>query len=563
MLVHLHVKNLALIEEIEVEFGPGLNILTGETGAGKSVLLGSMQLILGSKISRGMIRENAQYALVELLFQIEDTKAEEALRALDIVPEDGQVLLSRKILDGRSINKINGETSTVGQMKAAASCLLDIHGQHEHQSLLYQDKQLEILDAYGKERILPKKEEVKDAFLVYRKCLAALKNLDMDEEQRNREKAFLEFEIQEIESAHLIPGEDEELEKLYRKLSNGKRIVETLQTVHGLTGYEGQQGAGELIGNALRELSRVTEFDGELEGMESSLQEIDALVNDFNREISSYLDDLTFDDETFFETEQRLDLINGLKAKYGQSIEGILDYQRKQQAKLENIIRFDEIFQETKESVAKAEKSLEKVSYDLSEIRKEYSKQLMKKVIEGLQDLNFLDVDFDIRFERKASYSADGFDDIEYQISTNPGEPLKPLGKIVSGGELSRIMLALKAILADRDQIETLIFDEIDTGISGRTAQKVSEKMAVIGSHHQVICITHLPQIAAMADRHFEIEKHLKGTETITEIHPLDGEDEVRELARLLGGAEITAAVLENAREMKQLAQVHKNTRVK
>lgn len=563
MLVHLHVKNLALIEEIEVEFGPGLNILTGETGAGKSILLGSMQLILGGKISRDMIRENAPYALVELLFQIKDTKAEESLKALDVYPEDGQVLLSRKILDGRSINKINGETSTVGQMKAAAACLLDIHGQHEHQSLLYPDKQLAILDAYGKEKIAPAVAKVEEAYKEYRKCKQVLKEMDIDEEQRNREMAFLEFEINEIEKAHLMSGEDEELEKLYRKLNNAKKISDSLFTVHNYTGYDSGNGAGEGIGSALRELSRVSEYDSELEALENSLQEIDALLNDFNRELSSYMNDLTFDDQTFYETERRLDLVNNLKAKYGQSIEDIYAYQKKQQEKLDTYNRFAENLEKANENLLKAEKRLEKVSGELSDIRKEYSLQLTDKIIDGLKDLNFLNVDFAIRFERKKSYSANGFDEVEYEISTNPGEPLRPLGKIVSGGELSRIMLALKAILADRDQIETLIFDEIDTGISGRTAQKVSEKMAVIGSHHQVLCITHLPQIAAMADTHFEIEKHTRGTDTITEIHPLEGESSVRELARILGGAEITEAVLQNAREMKELAQIHKNSRLK
>ncbi|MDC7286519.1 DNA repair protein RecN [Blautia schinkii] len=563
MLVHLHVKNLALIEEIEVEFGPGLNILTGETGAGKSILLGSIQLILGGKISRNMIRENASYALVELLFQVENTKAKEALKALDIYPEDGQVLLSRKITDGRSINKINGETSTVGQMKAAAACLLDIHGQHEHQSLLYQDKQLEILDAYGRERILPAREKVHAAYKDYRRCITELKALDMDEEQRNRETAFLEFEIQEIEKAELSIGEDDELERQYRKLGNAKTILESLESVHIMTGYDGQQGAGEMVGNALRELSRVTQYDEELRSLEDTLGEVDGLLNDFNRELSSYLDSLTFDDQTFYETERRLDIINGLKAKYGQRIEDILAYQEKQLQKLYKLRKYEENFQKARENLKASEEILEKVSYDLSKIRKEYSQQLEKKVIAGLKDLNFLDVDFAIRFSRKKSFTDNGFDDIEYEISTNPGEKLKPLGKIVSGGELSRIMLALKAILADRDQIETLIFDEIDTGISGRTAQKVSEKMAVIGRHHQVLCITHLPQIAAMADTHFEIEKHIKGTETTTQIHPLVGEKSICELARLLGGAEITATVLDNAREMKELAQVHKNTRLK
>ena len=563
MLIHLHVKNLALIEDIEVEFGPGLNILTGETGAGKSVLLGSMQLILGGRTARDMIRTGASCALVELLFQVENKKAEQALNSLGIFTEEGQVLLSRKIMDGRSINKINGEICTVGQMKAAAECLLDIHGQHEHQSLLYQEKQLEILDAYGREKIRPAKKAVRQSYEEYRKYMRALKELDTDEEQRNREKAFLEFEISEIEKAHLVPGEDEELETLYRRLNNGKLILETLQSVHSLTGYDSGQGAGEAVGTGVRELLRVTEYDTQLESMAETLQEIDGLLNDFNRELSSYVEDLSFDDETFYETEKRLDQINGLKAKYGRTIEEILEYQNTQQQKLEKLARYEENFLEARQNLKKAEEQLEKDSYVLSEIRKDYSKTLTEKIIEGLRDLNFLDVKFRIDFQRKQEFTDNGYDSIEYEISTNPGESVKPLGRIVSGGELSRIMLAIKAILADRDQIETLIFDEIDTGISGRTAQKVSEKMAVIGSCHQVLCITHLPQIAAMADTHFEIEKHQKGSETITEIHPLGERESVRELARLLGGAEITEAVLKNAMEMKELAQVHKNTRVK
>lgn len=563
MLVHLHVRNLALIEDIEVEFGPGLNILTGETGAGKSILLGSMQLILGGRSAKDMIRTGASSALVELLFQVENPRAEASLRELGVETSEGQVLLTRKLMDGRSINKINGETCTVAQMKAAASCLLDIHGQHEHQSLLYQDKQLEILDIYGKEEIFPAKEKVQTAYKKYRDCKRQLDELDIDEEQRNRERAFLEFEINEIESAQLVSGEDEELEKRYRKLNNGRKILETLQGVRDLTGYESGQGAGESVGNAVREISRVTEYDAQLDSMASALQEIDGLLNDFNRELASYVDDLNFDDEAFYETEKRLDTINGLKAKYGRTIEDIQEYCLKQKQKLENLDKYEERFHEAEENLKKSREELETVSHKLSVIRQKYSQMLTDKITEGLKDLNFLDVQFQITFRRRKEYTAGGFDDIEYEISTNPGESLKPLGKIVSGGELSRIMLAIKAILADRDQIETLIFDEIDTGISGRTAQKVSEKMAVIGRCHQVLCITHLPQIAAMADIHFEIEKHQKDNETITEIHPLEGDDSVRELARLLGGAEITQAVFDNAKEMKELAQVHKNTRLK
>ena len=343
MLVHLHVKNLALIEETEVEFGPGLNILTGETGAGKSILLGSIQLILGGKTSRSMIRENASHALVELLFQVENTKARESLAALDIYPEDGQVLMSRKIMDGRSINKINGETSTVSQMKAAAACLLDIHGQHEHQSLLYGDRQLSILDVYGKERILPAREKVREAYREYRACMDQLKALDMDEEQRNREKAFLEFEINEIEEAALIPGEDETLEDRYRKLSNARRIMETAQIVHGMTGYE--QGAADMYRK--RSVKSFQELWITIRNLRlcRKLSEKSILFSATSAGICPLIwTVLLLTKKLFLKQKKRLDLINSLKAKYGQTIPEILSYQKEQQEKLEKLQKFEEKF---------------------------------------------------------------------------------------------------------------------------------------------------------------------------------------------------------------------------
>jgi len=555
------VKNLALIDECEVEFDEGLNILSGETGAGKSIIIGSINLALGEKVPKEMLRDNGQSAFVELIFSVENEDTIKKLRELDVEMDDSTVILSRRITASRAVGRVNGEAVSVSRMKEIASYLIDIHGQHEHQSLLYGDRQLAILDVYGKEQILPAREKVRKAYQEYRDCADQLKALDMDEEQRNREKAFLEFEINEIEEAALIPGEDETLEDRYRKLSNARRIMETAQMVRGMTGYE--QGAADMTGNALKEFSRIADYDKDLAPLQEALVEIDSLLSDFCRDLSSYMDSLTFDEETFFETEKRLDLINSLKAKYGQTIHEILSYQKEQQEKLEKLQRFEENFRLLKEKLMQAEKILEEASHELSEIRKKYSKQLDEKIIEGLKELNFEDVDFSIRFDRRKNYTDNGYDAVEYEISTNPGESRKPLGQIVSGGELSRIMLAIKAILADKDQIDTLIFDEIDTGISGRTAQKVSEKMAVIGQHRQVLCITHLPQIAAMADTHFEIEKHVEGTETITQIHPLEGEESVRELARLLGGAQITPAVLGNAREMKELAQQQKNTRLK
>lgn len=563
MLSSLHVKNLALIQEAEVEFGPGLNILTGETGAGKSILIGSINLALGKKLSREMIREGADSALVELVFETENPKMEQALKEMEIESLHGQVLIVRKITGSRSISKINGETCTTAQVRRIASLLLDIHGQHEHQSLLYTDRQLEILDAYGKEEIDPLRARVREAFRQWKELRDSLKEYELDEDARMREISFLEFEIREIDDAQLRDGEDETLEQAYRKMSNARNIVQALAAVRAMTGDGEGQSAGEQIGRAVRELSQIAGMDESLQQMQSSLLTIDDLLNDFNRELAGYMEEFTFSEEEFYETEKRLDEINRLKAKYGDSIPAIRRYQEEKQEKLEKMLHFEEQKEKLQKEEEKARQTLEECSQELSGIRCKYAGCLSKSIEEGLKDLNFLHVIFQIQFGRTAQYTENGFDTIEFRISTNPGEPVKALAKVVSGGELSRIMLAIKTILADRDETESLIFDEIDTGISGRTAQMVSEKMAQIGRRHQVLCITHLPQIAAMADQHFEIRKDVVDQDTVTRIHALDEESSVRELARMLGGAKITDSVLANAEEMKELARVQKNTRLK
>lgn len=563
MLSSLHVKNLALIQEAEVEFGSGLNILTGETGAGKSILIGSINLALGKKLSREMIREGADSALVELVFDTENPKVEQALKEMEIESLHGQVLIVRKITGSRSISKINGETCTTAQVRRIASLLLDIHGQHEHQSLLYTDRQLEILDAYGKEEIDPLRVRVREAFRQWKELRDSLKEYELDEDARMREISFLEFEIREIDDAQLRDGEDETLEQAYRKMSNARNIVQALAAVRAMTGDGEGQSAGEQIGRAVRELSQIAGMDESLQQMQSSLLTIDDLLNDFNRELAGYMEEFTFSEEEFYETEKRLDEINRLKAKYGDSIPAIRRYQEEKQEKLEKMLHFEEQKEKLQKEEEKARQTLEECSQELSGIRCKYAGRLSKSIEEGLKDLNFLHVIFQIQFGRTAQYTENGFDTIEFRISTNPGEPVKALAKVVSGGELSRIMLAIKTILADRDETESLIFDEIDTGISGRTAQMVSEKMAQIGRRHQVLCITHLPQIAAMADQHFEIRKDVVDQDTVTRIHALDEESSVRELARMLGGAKITDSVLANAEEMKELARVQKNTRLK
>ncbi len=556
MLTGIHVKNLALIDEIEVDFSQHLNILTGETGAGKSIVIGSVNAALGKKISRDMIRKGASDALVELFFDVKDPKALDYLDRIQVPVEGGQVIVSRRITPSRSVSRINGEIVSAQTIKALGEMLVDIHGQHEHQSLLHKHHHLEILDFFSKKVLKDKKEKLAQAYDTYTSVKKELERAVVDEDQRRRDISFLEFEIDEIQSAHLSEGEDDELAALYRKMSNSRQIMEGVSAAYHLTGYD--SGAGDATGRALRELSAVADYDEGLSDFCRQLEDIDNLINDFNRELSGYMSGLTFDNEQFQEVEQRLDLINNLKAKYGDTIPKILKYQQENQEKLEKLKNYDVYLDELKTRKEKALGELEEISGQVSKIRQEQGRILADEITKALRDLNFLDVRFGWRFEKLPDYTRNGIDDAQFIISTNPGEDMKPLTQVASGGELSRIMLAIKSVLADVDSIETLIFDEIDTGISGRTAQKVSEKLAVIARKHQVLCITHLPQIAAMADNHYRIEKEPKGALTTTHITLLDHEMMVEEIARLLGGVEITDTVLENAREMKSLADAMK-----
>lgn len=554
MLEHLHVKNLALIREAEIDFTEGLNILTGETGAGKSIVIGSVGLALGGKVAKDLVRPGADFGLAELVFSVTSERLKDRLKELDVIPEDGQIILSRKIMNGKSINKINGETVTLNQLRETAALLIDVHGQHEHQSLLQKKKHLEILDEYAKEELQPIKEKLAAAYTEWKKLTEEQKNARMDEESRMRELSLLEFETKEIEDAGLSIGEDEELEQRYRKMTGAKRLMEAAGTAYGLTGYEEAEGAGTAIGRALRELQGVQSLDEDLRDLTGQLSDIDSLLNDFNRELSDYVSSLEFAGEEFEQVEERLNQLNHLKSKYGKTLEAVLEYGQKQQERLAALQDYDAYLARLEKQTAEKERELEGLCEEASVIRKRYAEVLCAKIRGHLIDLNFLDVEFELEFDRISGYTSGGFDDAEFVISTNPGEALRPLAKIASGGELSRIMLAIKTVLADKDQIETVIFDEIDVGISGRTAQKVSEKMMLIGRSRQVICITHLAQIAAMADTHFRIEKQVADGGTRTEIRRLTEAESVEELARILGGAEITDAVFQNASEMKELA---------
>ena len=557
MLENLHVKNLALIEEEDITFLDGLHILSGETGAGKSIILGALGLALGGKVSKEMLRDGDKEALVEAVFRVTRESQRKQLAALDVEPYDDQIILSRKITESRSVAKINGEMVPAVKMKQVGDIFLDIHGQNDHQSLLHKKKHLEMLDEYAKSEVQPLKERMHTAYKKYAQKQQEWQDADRIDGDREREISFLEYEIHEIAEANLQVGEDERFESQYRRLSNSKRIMEALGEAQQMSA--GADGASDQIGRAIQRLHQVVVYDEALSPMLDSLSDIDSLLSDFNRDLSQYMSEAEFDEELFAQIDGRLNEINRLKDKYGSTIEQILAAKEEKEERLQKLQHYEAYLAKLSEECKQAKKEAEDAAFALSSMRQRYAKELSKKVEDALLDLNFLDVHFSMEFLQAEKIGVDGYDDAQFMIRTNPGEPIRPLKDIASGGEMSRIMLAIKTVLAEHDDIDTLIFDEIDAGISGRTAQAVSEKLHLVAKEHQVICITHLPQIAAMADHHYLIQKDVIGNETISSIEALSYHDSIKELARMLGGTTITQTVLDNAKEMKELAQQKKD----
>lgn len=562
MLINLHVKNLALIKEADVDFSKGLIVLTGETGAGKSLLLGSVNIALGNKVSKDIIRTGAQFALVELTFQVDEVCASK-LKQMDIFMEEGNIItVSRKISESRSVSKINGETVNVNVLKKVMGMLVDIHGQHEHQSLLYVSNHLNILDKYAKKEMADILKGLSAEYGNYTELKSRLSSYNIDEAQRMREIEFSMYEVNEIENANLIPGEDEELEEQYKKLSNSENIVETLSSVYGLIGYDSMQSAGELISKATQEISSISNFDEKINGFKETLFDIDSVCRDLSAEISDYTGELEYDPREVSRISERLDTINHLKLKYGKTIDDILQYQDKKQSYLDELNNYSEKIDQIKGLITESREKLQVLSERASKIRKTTAKELENSITDALKDLNFLSVDFKINITKKDKITDKGFDNVEFMISTNPGEPVRPLAKVASGGELSRIMLAIKSLLAGEDEIETLIFDEIDTGISGKTASMVAEKLAKISANHQVICISHLSQIAAMADSHYLIKKDMEDNSTATNIVKLTREESIKEIVRINGDGTMTDAAVAHAIEMKDMADRTKSNLV-
>ena len=551
MLEGLHVKNLVIIDEAEVSFGGGLNILTGETGAGKSVVIGSINLALGAKAGKNLVRAGKESGFVELIFSVNNDVGDK-LRKLDIIPEDGLVVIARKFTGERSVSKINGETVTLSKVKEAAALLLDIHGQTENQTLQLSKNHLELLDKYLKDEVKPYKKRLKDLVTEYRNKENELLEYSADEASISRELDFLKYECKEIESAKLAKDEEEELDKKVRKYSSSSKIVSLIEEARKNLSDNG--GADDSIGSIVRAMSRLSDVDETSVELLNQISEIESLLNDFERSLSDYADDNVFDESDFMQSEERLDKIRGIYAKHGGSYDTTIDFLDASLAQIEKLEHASEYKEKLSMEVEKLKKVILSECDELTKVRKRGALKLSKLVKQSLIDLNFLQVEFDVEFAGSKDFTSKGNDEIIFKISTNPGEPMRSISEVASGGELSRIMLALKSVMADTDEIPTMIFDEVDTGISGRTAQMVAEKMALLSAKRQIIAITHLAQIAAMADNHYLIEKKAYENHTATDIRRLDEAEEVSELARILGGVAVTENVINSAREMKKLA---------
>lgn len=556
MLLNVHIKNIALIDDANVNFTDNLNILTGETGAGKSIIMGALKIGMGDKLPKDIVREAGKEGFCQLLFLVDDESVLEQIRQLGVEPtEDGEILITRRIVNSRTINTINDMAVTAARLREVSALLIDMHTQHQQQTLLKKNEHMKLLDKFGRAAIEPLKREVAQRHADYTELVDQMDKLSMDEAERSRRAEFLKYQIAEIESANVKAGEDEDIEHQYNKMVNSRDIVAAASEVYSVTGYENQSSAGNEIGRVLVNLKGIKELDDEIDGLYSQLENIDALLNDFNVELSNYMQSMNFDDSEFREVESRLDVINDIKGKYGSTVDEVNRYLEESKAEYEKLSEYDEYIAELSGKINKAKKLMIDAADKLSAERKKQAKLMCKEIKTALSDLSFMQVDFDMVFDRLSECTANGIDDCYFVISTNVGEKLRPLYDVASGGELSRIMLAVKSCMAAEDNIGTLVFDEIDVGISGRAAQAVAEKMVLISRKHQVISITHLPQIAAMADSHYLIEKSADEGKTVTKIVRLSEAESITEIARLLGGASITDAVMSNALEMKQMAE--------
>ena len=558
MLSDLQVKNFALINKVNINFKKGLNILSGETGAGKSIIIGALDLLLGARANTDVIRSGKKAAYISAFFQPDELKIiNNILNEAGIEEEENGILIAREIREnGRNRTLINGQLSTLKIVKKISRYLIDIHGQHEHQLLLDQSSHLMILDAFIGQEIKPLKTEIKDLYQELTVIRNELSEIEIDDSQRARELDIINFQIDEIEEASLKEGEYEELKEEYETLSHGEEIYKVVsELMNALSGDDyKEKGIMERLAILKNKFLEIEEYNNNLKELNKKFTDIYFSLEEFIFDLGDFESTFDYDEEQIAIISDRLDLINTLLKKYGEDVEDVLNYLEELYQKRDKLENIEEKIASLKQKNEKIKAKLTQKSEELSRLRQKYAKKLEVNLKEELKDLAMEDVRFKVDFDKK-DISADGTDRIEFLISPNRGENLKSLAKIASGGELSRIMLSLKTITAAIDQVDTLIFDEVDSGVGGKTAAKMAAKLSQIAAERQIVCITHLPQLASAANHHFLIKKVKGENRTFTKINALNKEERVEEIARMIGGATITDKTLAHAEEMVMLAK--------
>lgn len=558
MLNQLSIKNVAVIDKLSVDFHDGVSVLTGETGAGKSIIIDSINMILGERANKELVRYGQEKAVVQAVFDAPENVCK-ILEENEIDVDDGEIIISRQISkDGKSSARINGMVVTLNILKEISDSLINIHGQHDNQALLTPARHVVFLDAYAEneeyikayKEILSKKREIEKN----------ISSLEMNEQEKIQRIDLLEYQVNEIKKANLEKNEEDDLKKQREIYQNAEQIVNAVSdSYNNIYGGDEIQSAYDGLSIAVESLSQIKELDIKINEMYEVLSSAMYSVEDAAHELKNYGDSIEYDEQTLNDIEDRLDLISKLKRKYGSTVEDILMYMKKAESELNDIRLSDEKINELNEELIKVTKKLTEQGYLLSERRKKAAKILEEKIENSLHELNMEKAIFKVNVETADEFYENGMDKTEFLISTNPGEPLKPLVKIASGGELSRVMLAIKSVIADSDGVDTLIFDEIDTGVSGKAAMSIAKKLSQIGKSKQVICITHLPQLASLADNHYLIIKNTEGEMASTTLEELDEEGREKELARIIDGGEVTDLALNHAKEMLKKAAVGKN----
>lgn len=539
MLSTLHIKNIGIIDDLSIDFNEGFNVLTGETGAGKTLIIGSLAILAGSRFSKEMIRKGEDHSLIEASIFYPQSE----------LAEDGNIIISREIYsNGRNTCKINGKLVTVAELKNFMCKVIDIHGQHDNQNLLDNTKHIKYLDSFAGTELEDLKNEYKTYFKQYNEIQTKLKNNYGDETEKTRRLDLLRYQFNEIDTANLKVGEDQELEEKHNAIINSEKLKENLSIIDASI----NDNAIEYISNSIRCLEKIEDYGEAYKEKLSELKSIYYELQETARDISNLKEDANFDEYEREEVERRLDIIFSLKRKYGNSIEEILEYKNKLEQEIEQIENVDEINKKLKMELKETENKMQALCSRINEIRNKYSIILSNKINKELADLEMPNAKFNIKIEKQETYNSNGYDKVEFMICTNIGEEYKELIKIASGGEMSRIMLAIKTVLADIDEVPILIFDEIDTGISGKAAKSVAEKMKIISKKHQTICITHLATIAAQGNSNYYIYKEVEQGKTKTNIKQLNEKETIYEIARIANG-EITEVAIENAKELRKV----------